>query len=62
MEEKVEAIKASDLLKLMSVVEKAAGLWNCLEQDDSSHTTFWFNDWRELGDALRELGLTEVEA
>ena len=56
-------IKASDLARLMDVVEAAAGLYNELEK---KYTTEWVpvgeigKAWHEVGQALRELGLHEV--
>jgi hypothetical protein len=54
-QEKVEAIKASDLLLLMDVVRDATGLYNVLERMGHSSQEF-----DELGTALRALGLMEV--
>jgi hypothetical protein len=51
----MEEIRASDLTKLMAVVQAAAGLYNALEQIDASLPEF-----DELGDALRNLGVSEV--
>jgi len=60
--EEIEAIRASDLLLLMSVVEKATGLYNVLERNEDRDN--WWSDtagaWTELGDSLRALGLMEV--
>lgn len=53
----VEAIKASDLLKLMKVVEHATGLYNAIERDGGYEPA----EFKELGDALRALGLNEVQ-
>lgn len=58
MDEKVEAIKASDLLKLMSAVEKGTGLYNACERTFGS--AWNCPEFHELGAALRELGLQEV--
>lgn len=54
-EKEAEAIKASDLLKLMDVVKEATGLYNCLERNDYAGPEF-----DQLGAALRALGLNEV--
>lgn len=60
--ENAEAIKASDLASLMAVVGAAAGLWNRLEQEfKKSLIHAWAPEWRELGAALRDLGLPEVD-
>lgn len=59
MEDKVEGIKASDLLKLMRVVENATGLWNVCERKFADIQLS--PEWVELGDALRELGLAEAK-
>lgn len=62
MDDKIEGIKASDLLKLMTVVEKATGLWNTIERRATlGEMAPWLEgDYVALGEALRELGLTEV--
>jgi hypothetical protein len=60
-EEKVEAIRASDLMKLMKVVEMATGLWNEIEKAHSETWTCELETWGQLGDALRDLGLAEVK-
>lgn len=57
--DKVEGIKASDLLKLMQVVEKATGLWNALER--LTPEMLVPEEFSELGAALRALGLAEVK-
>ena len=56
IEREAEAIRASDLLKLMDVVKEATGLYNALERD--GHTSPEFD---QLGAALRALGLGEVK-
>ena len=62
-EEKIEGIRASDLMKLMKVVQHATGLYNALEKDEilspMAHT--WWHAFVELRQALRDLGLAEVE-
>ena len=56
-----EAIKASDLVRLMEVVKAATGVYNALERDfPSGHEPNLWDDWAELGNALRDLGLIEV--
>jgi hypothetical protein len=57
--QEVEAIRASDLMKLMEVVKAATGLYNVCEHHLELRDQVEF---RELGDALRALGLNEVEA
>lgn len=65
-EKEVEAIKASDLLKLMDVVKEATGIYNELERAKTTMTITLSDDlgvwgaWDELGSALRALGLMEV--
>ncbi len=56
-----ETIKASDLAKLMAVVSTAAGLYNELEIHSlgPDNPDVWV-EFTKLGDALRELGLSEV--
>lgn len=61
--EVVETIRATDLGKLFSVVECAAGLYNALELHEPPlirNVRPWSAEFDELGDALRELGLKEV--
>lgn len=55
-EREAEAIKASDLLKLMDVVKGATGLYNELEAAGYSSPEF-----DQLGAAMRALGLGEVK-
>lgn len=50
-----EQIKASDMLKLVSTIDAAAGLYNALEQLGHSSP-----EYDALGEKLRELGLREV--
>jgi hypothetical protein len=61
-----ETIKATDLVKLMAVVDAAVALYNALERDRSFEddlldiaTEDWF---LILGEALRSLGLAEVKS
>ena len=56
----MDEIKASDLALLMKVVDKATGLYNVLEAMGAS-TASVHSAQVELGDALRELGLREVD-
>lgn len=66
-EEKIEAVRASDLLMLMHVVQHATALWNSLEAEVDKPGR-WDNlaleDTREsyenLKQALQVLGLAEV--
>jgi len=58
-EEKVEAIRASDLMKLMKVVEHATGLYNFCERQYGA--AWGCEEFRELQVALLELGLTQVQ-
>jgi hypothetical protein len=59
--EHAEAIKASDIAKLMAVVGAAAGLFNRLEREYYvTQLRPWGPEFRELGQALRDLGLPEV--
>lgn len=57
VDEKIEAIKASDLMLLMKVVEMATGLYNAIER---GHELDVHVEWEKLGESLRELGLIEV--
>jgi hypothetical protein len=59
-DEELNTIKASDLLKLMGVVEKATGLYNACEQTFGARWNC--SEFRELGDTLRGLGLKEVSS
>jgi len=62
IEREAEAIKASDLMKLMDVVQAATGLYNAIERQhgpDPERTVA--EEWEGLGDALRSLGLAEVQ-
>lgn len=52
------SIRASDLLKLMGVVEAAAGLFNFCEHIYGAE--WGCVEFRELGQKLRVLGLSEV--
>lgn len=56
VEDTIEAIKASDLLLLMDVVKEATGLYNLLER--MGHGS---DEFDALGNALRSLGLMEVQ-
>lgn len=58
MPDEEQTIKASDLLKLMDVVEAATGLWNACEQTFGAR--WGCSEFKDLGDALRKLGLQEV--
>jgi hypothetical protein len=63
-QEKTE-IKGTDLVLLMSVVEAAAGLYNALEIHEPTlvrNLKAWRPEYDDLGCALRDLGLPEVEA
>lgn len=51
----IEAIRKSDLMKLMEVVKHATGLYNALEGHGDMAEPF-----NSLGAALRDLGLEEV--
>ena len=60
-----EAIKASDLVKLMDVVQAAAALYNELELALGGGFSLAFEQntlgaWEDLGEQLRALGLAEV--
>lgn len=58
----VEQIKASDLLKLMDVVKEATGLYNALEKEGAWELPAEARtEWDKLGNALRALGLAEIE-
>jgi hypothetical protein len=59
-EKEAEAIKASDLMKLMDVVQSATGLYNALENAWPKGFPEISDEFCALGDALRALGLTEV--
>jgi hypothetical protein len=61
--EEVEAIRASDLLKLMEVVKCATGLWNVIERHamQGEQPPWISDDFDLLGGALRDLGLMEVK-
>lgn len=60
-EKEVEAIKASDLLKLMDVVKEATGLYNALERHWPAGQPEVSDEFCLLGDALRALGLMEAQ-
>lgn len=55
-EKEVEAIRASDLMKLMEVVKAATGLYNALEGEEYKSPEF-----DQLGAAFRALGIGEVK-
>jgi hypothetical protein len=57
-----DEIKASDLVALMGVVGAAAGLYNALELTEPATFKPWSGEYEELGNALRTLGLVEVQA
>lgn len=59
VEDTIEAIRASDLLLLMDVVRDATGLWNAIERDGVALQSS--EEWKTLGEALRALGLMEVQ-
>ncbi len=56
-----DEIRASDLQKLMDVVEAAVAMYNSLEQDQHMPMApEVYNAWRGLGDALNDLGLEQI--
>lgn len=59
-EKEAEAIRASDLLKLMDVVKEATGLYNALEKADLNLPFEIQEEYDKLGDAFRALGLIEA--
>ena len=62
-----DTIAASDLAKLMQVVDKATEVYNALERTVDDHDAWeakgldgeTWDHWHDLGDALAALGLQE---
>jgi hypothetical protein len=60
----IEAIKKSELILLLDVVQTAIGLYNVLERTvrtTEDEPDIW-PAFDELGEALRKLGVNEVKA